>query len=548
MPLRTGAHRRDRQTNPTAEGPQGPTGPEARAQRFMRLAKYAAIGVLGLQAIAILIISTLQYSRFDLGIDFTTSNQAAFLISHGQLNPFLTTHLYPYLDDHFGLLLYPIALLYLIYPHGILLLWLQDLASVGAELAVIWWVTEIVGRRMALAAAGSSGLATEPQSPGNKTIVSDFAGPAIVLGALVLMVADPWFYTACLFDFHLNAFAALFLLLAARDAWNGRMVRAGIFSAALLLTGDTGGLYLFGIGLSVALCATGKRRYGWIAMAAGLAWVVIVHVLAVNQSHVLVASYTYIVTGSPLVPGTITLVTVAKAIVKHPHRWIHVLWGRRKILYEVLIPTGVVGLASPWAFGLDIMAFYLQAIAGPLTFLVNGFDELAGLLLVLACSAMVIVGLAFSARRIARIVALVLGAGLLAQSLLLATAKLPEVFPYFIQVTPAEAGSLNRALAATPPGAEVIASWGVMGRFSERQSDYPLYKGVVFYPVRSHIVVFVLTNAGLEDDPPQTVAAIAKYARVTLGASVLVNSNGVTALLWHPPRGTAGIPIPSPSS
>src|SRR6202021_2724980 len=107
---------------------------------------------------------------------------------------------------------------------------------------------------------------------------------APVLGGLVLLVADPWFYTACLFDFHLNAFAALFLVLAARDAWKGRIVRAGIFSALLLLTGDTGGLYLAGLGLSVALGVKGYRRFGLIALVAGVGWVLLVHPPASNQT------------------------------------------------------------------------------------------------------------------------------------------------------------------------------------------------------------------------------------------------------------------------
>lgn len=273
----------------------------------------------------------------------------------------------------------------------------------------------------------------------------------------------------------------------------------------------------------------------------------VVHTLAVNQSHVLVASYTYLVTGSPVVPGSVTLFTVAKALVEHPHRWIQLLWGRRKIIYEVLIPTGVVGVASWWAVGADIMVFFLQAIAYPLTFLVNGFDELAGLMVVLACSAMVITSLATSTRRWARPAAVVLGAAMLAQSLILASVKLPEVFPYFLRISGPEAAALARGLADTPANAEVIASWGVMGRFSERSCDEPLYQGVEAEPVRSSTVVFVLTNAGLEDDPPAVVAAIARYVRVDLKAKVLVDSDGVEVFEWHAPPGTSQVSIPNPA-
>jgi uncharacterized membrane protein len=528
-----------------------------------------------------LLLSAHQYSRFGLGVDFATSNQAAFLISHGHLNPFVTTHRYPYLDDHFGLLLYPIALIYLVYPHGIVLLWLQDLAGVGAEMATIWWIAEILERRLAPQAGGAGGMAPQaggaggmapqaggaggmaPQAGGAGDRSTRLVGPAVLAGALVLLVADPWFYTACLFDFHLNAFSALFVVLAARDAWNGRIRRAAIFSVALLLTGDTGGLYLFGLGLSVLLGARGSKRsadgarissatreriFGLSAIVAGIGWVLVVHALAVNQSHVLVASYTYLVTGSPSVAGSVTLFTVAKAVVEHPHRWIQLIWGKRKIIYEILIPTGVVGVASWWAIGADLMVFYLQAIAYPLTFLVNGFDVLAGLMVVLACSAMVVVGLATSTRRLARRSAVVLGVAMLAQSLVLAGFKLPEVFPYFLQVNAPQAAALARGLSDTPPGAEVIASWGVMGRFSERSWDEPLYEGVEAEPVFTSTVVFVLTNAGLENDPPVVVAAVGRYVRDDLKARVLVDSDGVEIFEWHPPPGATQVSIPNPEA
>ncbi len=519
-----------------------------RAARLIRFAKYATTGVLGLQAIFLLLVSTHQYSRFGLGVDFATSNQAAYLIAHGQLNPFITTHRYPYLDDHFGLLLYPIALIYTVYPHGVVLLWLQDLTAVGAEVATIWWIAAIVQRR----------LAARPDAPTGRA--AEMTGPLILTGALVLLAADPWFYTACLNDFHLNAFAALFLVVAARDAWNGRIGRAAIFSGALLLTGDTGGLYLFGLGLSAALGATGRgakglgdaskagriRAFGLTAIAVGVAWVLILHALAVNQSHVLIATYTYLVTGSNLVPGSVTLFTVAKALVEHPHRWIQLAWERHKFIYEVLVPTGVIGFASRWAIGVGLTVFFLQAIAYPLIFLVNGFNVLAGLMVVLACSAMVLASLATSARRPARLGAVILGAGMLAQSLVLATDNMSGVFSYFLQITGPEAAALAQGLAATPPNAEVIASWGVMGRFSGRSYDEPLYQGIEAEPVEASTVVFVLTNAGLENDPPVVVAAIAKYVRVDLKATVLADSDGVEVLEWHAPPGTTEVAIPNP--
>jgi hypothetical protein len=244
----------------------------------------------------------------------------------------------------------------------------------------------------------------------------------------------------------------------------------------------------------------------------------------------------------------VTLFTVAKALIEHPHRWIQMIWGRRKIIYEVLIPTGVIGVASPWAIGSDLVIFFLQAIALPLTFLVNGFDVMAGLMVGLAASAMMMAGLSYSPRRWTRMSAIVIGAGMLVQSIALASIKGPEIPPYWFQVSAPQAAALGRGLDATPPNAEVISSWGVMGRFSNRQWIYPLYVGVEAEAVRVSTVVFVLTDAGNEDDPPATVAAIIEYVKDTLKARIIVDSDGINVFEWHPPKGTTQVSIPSLSS
>ena len=87
-----------------------------------------------------------------------------------------------------------------------------------------------------------------------------------------------------------------------------------------------------------------------------------------------------------------------------------------------------------------------------------------------------------------------------------------------------------------------------MGRFSNRQWIYPLYVGVEAEAVRVPTIVFVLTTAGNEDDPPATVAAIIDYVRDTLKAKVLVDSDGIHVFEWHAPPGATQVGIPSPTT
>jgi hypothetical protein len=259
------------------------------------------------QLIVVLLASDVQYSRFGLGVDFSTYNQAVFLISHGHLLPFDTTIRQPYLDDHFGLLLYPIALLYSIFPHGVLLLWLQDLAGVAAEVAVLRWIYEVTGLRF-------------KYDPGRGRASKS----AVLVSSALVMLLNPWFYTACLFDFHLNAFATLLLVLVLRDAWRRRLGWAALWAGVLLLTGDTGGIYLAGAGLSIAVArGTWRSRFsGVVAVLAGCVWLVFSRAVAVKHNPVLASSYTWLVTGSQQVPGRINPWTVLKAVIIHPHRQI----------------------------------------------------------------------------------------------------------------------------------------------------------------------------------------------------------------------------------
>ena len=173
-------------------------------QRMLRRVSVGCLIALGAQLVVVLTASTIQFERFGLDSDFSLFNQAAYLISHGDLLPITQGH--PYLDDHFGLLIYPIALLYLVYPHGVLLLWLQDIAGVAAEVAVLRWVYCILSRRL-----GEG----EPR-------VRRMAA-AILCVVTLLMILNPWFYIACLFEFHLLAFAALFLVCTLSNVWRGKL-------------------------------------------------------------------------------------------------------------------------------------------------------------------------------------------------------------------------------------------------------------------------------------------------------------------------------------
>ncbi len=177
-----------------------------------------------------------QSSAYDLG----WFDQAVYLISRG-LPPVVSPAGYHILGDHAAVVLYPVALLYLIVPSPYWLLALQALAlAAGASLAAL--------------AARREGL-------------PDTVAAAVALAFLLY----PQIFNADLFDFHPEVFATAALLAAVLAAWERRPVAFAVAVAVALACKEVVALTVVAMGLWLAL---GERRprYGLAAAGAAAAW------------------------------------------------------------------------------------------------------------------------------------------------------------------------------------------------------------------------------------------------------------------------------------
>ena len=159
------------------------------------------------------------WDHFDLTADFGQYSQAWQQIATGHLNPYDTTYAwyyphygYPFYQADLELIMWPLALLYWVWPHAIDLLIVQDAALAGAGLVAFRWVLEHLqlhapNRRFAIVVAGAVGA---------------------------VLVLQPWTYWAASYDYHSEPLAAFFVLLAGRDLWSDR--RRGWIWVALALT------------------------------------------------------------------------------------------------------------------------------------------------------------------------------------------------------------------------------------------------------------------------------------------------------------------------
>ena len=113
-------------------------------------------------------------------------------------------------------------------------------------------------------------------------------------------------------------------------------------------------------------------------------------------------------------------------------------------------------------------------------------------------------------------------------------------------VSGSAAAQLRAVQSELPADAELVVSGGVVGRFTDRQAVYPIEPAPQNpIPVTSRTVVFVLTNQGEEGVSAAGERADAAFVATQLGATVLLHKDGVTAYVWHPPKGTPPLVLPT---
>ena len=136
-------------------------------QGGLRIAWFIGVAVFAVQFVLLLQHSWYLWAHFDLTADFGQYSQAWQQIATGHLNPYDTTYAwyyphygYPFYQADLELIMWPLALLYWVWPHAIDLLVVQDAALAGAGLVAFRWVLEHLGlhapnRRFAIVVAGA---------------------------------------------------------------------------------------------------------------------------------------------------------------------------------------------------------------------------------------------------------------------------------------------------------------------------------------------------------------------------------------------------------
>jgi hypothetical protein len=486
------------------------------------------LGLLGLQAVGMLVFTTVQYGRFNLTNDFATYSQAWAAIAHGHLIPYSTLLREPFWRNDFELFMWPLALLYWLYPHAVTLLWLQALAVVGGELVVLSWAREALAR------------ASECRY-----------GRARVLGLVAaLLLATPWSWFTIGFDFHFEPFATLFALLAARDLWAGRHRRVLLWVAlTLACCASAGSLYVIAVGLAGLATRNGPRRQALFVVLAGCAWLAFTAGIGAMdfKGQGLGPMYGYLSGGTT---GHFGIPQLLEGLISHPFRALDVFWSHGANVAGYVASGGVIGLRSRW--GILPVAFVLlpSALNAEPYFIhfAAAFQSWAAVLFLVVGTVFAIQRLSGTAEPFSR-QGLALAICSVAAALGVAVVHFSQIPAYLQRVSPVAVATLSTVQERIASDAEVVASQGIIGRFSVGRAAYSYWPqgAPEQYPVPgdNEPIVFIFAPVeGTDDGDPMETRQAISYVKTQLHAHTVAERAGIWAFIWVPKEESTSVVLP----
>jgi hypothetical protein len=488
-----------------------------------------ALGLLAAQLALLLVVSAIEYRRYALGVGFGTYAQAWVSIAHGHLNPGSSLIGKSFWRNDAEFALWPLAALYYLFPHPVDLLFVQDLALVATEYVAFRWMQELCVR-----------LPTATQRLPSLL-------PLLGLGALLV---NPFVYYAVAYDFHSEILAACFLVLSGFALWSGRHRWLWCSVPLTLLCSGLGALYLCGLGVAGTLAGGRSRRAGVVIVLAGATWLGLVSALGGNEfgyAQSLQGWFGYLVGPHR---GPVGPAEVVVGALTHPGAVARMLWWRRVFLVDILLSAGLVGAAWRWAWPVVLVVLAPSALNSVAEFVSPqaAFQNWAVVPFV-AVGSVVLAGGWLSGRRRGPPARATLGRGSLvtwaASLVVLAAVLLPELPSFWVSVDGSAAQALGQADRAIPARAEVIASWGVAGRFAVREDVHGYGLSNHKFPVDRRQVFFVIAvgQGNLEVSPAVARSAV-HLVQVDLHARRLLARSGVYVAEWTPPAGTTAVTLP----
>ncbi len=478
------------------------------------------------QFIALIIWSAIKWHDYSLTWDFAVYDQAAFLIAHGQLNPFSSVLGFSFLNNDVELIMWPIALVLLVFKSGLALLITQDLSLAITSLITILWVKDVVLAQQSLSLRIQSYL--------------------ILLGC-VLAVASPWIYWASSFDFHVEPIILPFVVLTGKAFWNNTSRKGYIWAGIVLLGGNVAATFLAGIGLMQIL--RGRRYVKSGVLLIGISLVALFLIERVVPGGIkggnLSEVYGYLL---PRGSSDVSVFSLALGALHHPMRISQVLWASRWNIYGEIAPSGVIGLFTPIGMGVPLVTLLtdnLMFINGHVTFFGTPtyFQGITAIPFVVVGTIFLLAWFLSKIHNNIIVIAVFLVVTL--NAVIWCTVWIPPIESNLINVSSKAARTLALVNSNVSPNTEVISTQAFMGRFADRQWITG-FLGNDGTPIAVHartVLFLVSPYEGIEHS-----AEIYELSRIEAltklrGSHLVGHGGGIWAFAWVPPHGVTNVTL-----
>ena len=223
---------------------------------------------------------------------------------------------------------------------------------------------------------------------------------------------------------------------------------------------------------------------------------------------------------------------VGHGLLRYPSRPVQTIGKRLGEVWQNLAPSGVVGLVAPWTFGVMLAVLVANVLNQRPDFIEPSYQDLPVYLFG-------VLGAVLLAHALSQRGGVFGVAGLIIAATITANALFFDAGHYHhldrVHVSKAAAGQLAAVRRLIPNDAQVIATFGVAGRFAGRRSVRVISFGGERIPIDSSTVVFVFAPwAGNQPLPVEILAPDERYVRDGLGARRIYHGSEVNAYEWNP--------------
>lgn len=462
--------------------------------------------ILALQLVVFFTWSVFLYTRYALTWDFATYYQPWFLVAHGNLDPVSTLSRMPFWQNDAEFMPWILAPLYWLFRNPVGLLWLQDLSVVGAEAVVFKWICDVATERHE--GADAARLAS--------------------LG-LFLLVVNPWIWWTVSFDVHEEVLVLIFVALLARDMVRGRR-RAWLWAALVMAGGAPSATYVIGLGLGVVLATRRIRSQAAMLVVVAIAYSLLIVAIHGDAGVTLAGHYGYLVASGGTVPVGLTIGGLVKGVILHPQDLLDALWTKLSDIFANLAASGLVGIAAPLVLPITLVVLMANTLSAGYRFSEPLFQSAPIYVLLPLGTVMVMAWIASRHRR----TALAIGCALSIQALGWMVVWGPVTPGQWVRMPADAASTLAGIESRIPSSAEVVASQGVVGRFSGRTNVYGL-SGPTTLPVARQTWFVLTPDEGIETLGAADTETLIGELAGPLDATLVAHANGVWAFVWNPP-------------